>query len=107
MTVKAILSRKGDAVITIKPTVPLCDAVKILDDFGAALIPPHFGAGYFLPVFQRERVGQIGIGIGFRLIIVGRSGDARIHSGPQGGDVQLVEHLLCLGMVWMVFEEFE
>ena len=31
MTVKAILSRKGDAVITIKPTVPLCDAVKSLD----------------------------------------------------------------------------
>ena len=40
MTVKAILSRKGDAVITIKPTVPLCDAVKILDEhrIGAAVI---------------------------------------------------------------------
>jgi CBS domain-containing protein len=32
MTVKAILSRKGNAVITIEPTVPLCDAVKILDE---------------------------------------------------------------------------
>jgi CBS domain-containing protein len=40
MTVKAILSRKGDAVITIKPTVPLCDAVKILDEhrIGAVVI---------------------------------------------------------------------
>ena len=32
MTVKAILSRKGNAVIRIAPTVPLCDAVKILDE---------------------------------------------------------------------------
>jgi len=40
MTVKTILSRKGNAVITIKPTVPLCDAVKILDEhrIGAAVI---------------------------------------------------------------------
>ena len=40
MTVKAILSRKGNAVITIEPTVPLCDAVKILDEhrIGAAVI---------------------------------------------------------------------
>jgi CBS domain-containing protein len=40
MTVKAILSRKGNAAITIKPTVPLCDAVKILDEhrIGAAVI---------------------------------------------------------------------
>jgi CBS domain-containing protein len=40
MTVKAILSRKGNAVITIKPTVLLCDAVKILDEhqIGAAVI---------------------------------------------------------------------
>jgi CBS domain-containing protein len=40
MTVKAILSRKGSAVITIEPTVPLCDAVKILDQhrIGAVVI---------------------------------------------------------------------
>ena len=40
MTVKAILSRKGNAVITIEPTVPLCDAVKILDEhrIGAVVI---------------------------------------------------------------------
>jgi CBS domain-containing protein len=40
MTVKAILSRKGNAVITIKPTVPLSDAVKVLDEhrIGAAVI---------------------------------------------------------------------
>ena len=40
MTVKAILSGKGNAVITIEPTVPLGDAVKILDEhgIGAAVI---------------------------------------------------------------------
>jgi CBS domain-containing protein len=31
MTVKAILSRKGNDVVTIKPTATLGDAVKILD----------------------------------------------------------------------------
>lgn|ERR1700733_11118042 len=40
MTVKAILSGKGNAVITIEPTVPLGDAVKILEEhgIGAAVI---------------------------------------------------------------------
>ena len=40
MTVKAILSGKGNAVITIEPTVPLGDAIKILDEhgIGAAVI---------------------------------------------------------------------
>ena len=40
MTVKAILSRKGNGVITIESTVALCDAVKILDEhrIGAAVI---------------------------------------------------------------------
>jgi len=40
MTVKAILSHKGNAVTTIEPTLPLCDAVKILDEhqIGAAVI---------------------------------------------------------------------
>ena len=40
MTVKAILSRKGNEVVTIKPTATLCDAVKILDlhHIGAVVI---------------------------------------------------------------------
>ncbi len=40
MTVKAILSRKGNSVITIEPTVPLSDAVKILEEhrIGAVVI---------------------------------------------------------------------
>jgi CBS domain-containing protein len=40
MTVKAILAHKGSTVITIEPTMPLCDAVKILDKhkIGAAVI---------------------------------------------------------------------
>ena len=40
MTVKAILSRKGNAVVTIEATATLCDAVKILDEhkIGAVVI---------------------------------------------------------------------
>jgi CBS domain-containing protein len=40
MTVKAILSRKGNDVVTIEPTARLCDAVKVLDDhnIGAVVI---------------------------------------------------------------------
>jgi CBS domain-containing protein len=40
MTVKAILSRKGNDVVTIEPTATLCDAVKILDlhHIGAVVI---------------------------------------------------------------------
>jgi CBS domain-containing protein len=40
MTVKAILSGKGNAVITIEPTVALCDAVKILEEhrIGAVVV---------------------------------------------------------------------
>jgi len=50
MTVKAILSRKGNDVVTIKPTATLGDAIKILDmhRIGAVVItrrpadPRHF-----------------------------------------------------------------
>jgi CBS domain-containing protein len=40
MTVKAILSHKGTAVITIAPTARLCDAIQILDEhqIGAVVI---------------------------------------------------------------------
>jgi len=40
MTVKAILSRKGHDVVTIKPTDRICDAVRILDKhrIGAVVI---------------------------------------------------------------------
>ena len=40
MTVKAILSRKGNDVVTIKPTATICDAVRILDKhrIGAVVI---------------------------------------------------------------------
>ena len=40
MTVKAILSRKGNDVVTINPTATLCDAVRILDKhrIGAVVI---------------------------------------------------------------------
>ncbi|MGD0334183.1 MAG: CBS domain-containing protein [Xanthobacteraceae bacterium] len=40
MTVKAILARKGSSVVTIEPTMPLYDAIKILDEhrIGAAVI---------------------------------------------------------------------
>lgn len=40
MTVKAILSHKGTAVVTIAPTARLCDAIKMLDEhqIGAVVI---------------------------------------------------------------------
>jgi CBS domain-containing protein len=38
MTVKAILSRKDNDVVTIKPTATLCDAAKILDEHGIGAV---------------------------------------------------------------------
>ena len=40
MTVKAILSHKGNDVVTIKPTATLCDAAEILNEheIGAVVI---------------------------------------------------------------------
>jgi CBS domain-containing protein len=54
MTVKAILSRKGNDVVTIEPTAALCDAVKILDlhHIGAVVIT---GAGQRILGILSER----------------------------------------------------
>ena len=38
MTVKAILSHKGNNVVTIKPTATLCDAAEILDEHGIGAV---------------------------------------------------------------------
>ena len=38
MTVKAILSHKGNDVVTIKPTATLCDAAKTLDEHGIGAV---------------------------------------------------------------------
>jgi len=38
MTVKAILSHKGNDVVTIKPTATLCDAAEILDEHGIGAV---------------------------------------------------------------------
>ena len=38
MTVKTILSHKGNDVVTIKPTATLCDAAKILDEHGIGAV---------------------------------------------------------------------
>jgi CBS domain-containing protein len=38
MTVKSILSRKGNDVVTIEPTVTLGDAIKILDEQGIGAV---------------------------------------------------------------------
>ena len=38
MTVKAILSHKGNDVVTIKPTATLCDAAKTLDEHGIGVV---------------------------------------------------------------------
>ena len=38
MTVKAILSHKGNNVVTIKPTATLCDAAEILNEHGIGAV---------------------------------------------------------------------
>jgi CBS domain-containing protein len=38
MTVKAILSHKGNDVVTIKPTATLCDAAEILNEHGIGAV---------------------------------------------------------------------
>jgi len=38
MTVKTILSHKGNDVVTIKPTATLCDAAEILNEHGVGAV---------------------------------------------------------------------
>ena len=49
MTVKAILSRKGNDVVTLKPTATLGDAVKILDmhRIGAVVTPTSRSSAFY------------------------------------------------------------
>ncbi len=60
--------------------------IEILHNFRPALIPPHRSRCYLLPVLQHQRVRQIGIRIGLRLIVVRgiwRLGILAIRSAPE------------------------
>ena len=70
-------------------------ALKVLDDFRAALFPPHFGGRDLPPVLQCERVGQIGERISFVRIVVCGVGGAGLatRAGPEAFDPQLLHHV--------------
>jgi len=55
MTVKAILSHKGNDVVTIKPTATLCDAAEILDEHGIGAVVIT-GADQQIPLSERDIV---------------------------------------------------
>ncbi len=72
--------------------------LKIFDDFGTALLPPHPGRRDFLPLFQRQRLRQLRKRIRQQLVIVGMIGDALVaaRAGPQALDAELVHHVLTI-----------
>ncbi len=69
-----------------------------LDDLRAALVPPDLGSGDGLAVVQFERVGEIGPGVGLRLVVVGVVGGFFIAAGTgtQRLDAELVHHVLVI-----------
>jgi hypothetical protein len=71
-------------------------AVEGFDDLGTALGPPEFGRGDGLAVVEDEGVGQVGPGVGLRLVVVGEAGGVGIGTdgGAEGGDVEEVEEAL-------------
>jgi hypothetical protein len=71
-------------------------AVEELDQLGTALGGPDLGGLDGLAVVQDERIGQVGPGIGLRLVPVDGIGAGAIlrDAGTQRGDVEEVEHVL-------------
>ena len=54
MTVKAILSHKGNDVVTIRPTATLCDAAEILNEHGIGAVVITGACGKFLAFYLNE-----------------------------------------------------
>ncbi len=71
-------------------------ALEVLEDLGAALLPPLLGGCHFLAISQGERVGEIGVRIGLLLIVIGTIGSAgaAAGAGPEPDDPQLLHHIL-------------
>jgi hypothetical protein len=71
-------------------------AIEVFDDFGAALFGPLRGRGDLFPVLQGEDVGQIGIGVGGGLVVVGvvGRGFGAAGAGAEGLDAELIHHVL-------------
>ena len=78
------------------------EAVDILrehfNQLGAALVRPHLGSGDFFAVIHHQRIGDVGIGIGFRFIVVGVVGRVFVsaETGTQRLDAKLVHHVLVI-----------
>ena len=69
-----------------------------VDDLGAALFPPHLRRRHLLAVVHRERVGNIGIGIGLRFVVVGvvRSIFVAAPTRAKRLDAELIHHVLVI-----------
>ncbi len=71
-------------------------AFHVFHDLRPSLGPPHRCGGDFLPVRERERIGQIRIGVRERLVVVRMVGSFFVAAWPfaQFLDAQLIHHVL-------------
>ena len=71
-------------------------ALEVFDNLRAALIPPLFRRRNLLPALQCERIGQVSIWIGLRLIVVGMIRVLFIpaRARTERCDPQLIHHVL-------------
>ena len=72
-------------------------AVEIFHDLGPAFFPPRVGRGHLFAVFQKQRVGKVGIGVCFgfvSVLVVRRLGIHAVGAAAEGGDVEKVHHAL-------------
>ena len=72
--------------------------LEVLDDFRAALPPPHLGGRHLPAALEREDFRQIGERIRLGGIIIGRIRGPGLAAGPgsQPGDPQLLHHVLMI-----------
>ena len=70
--------------------------VEVVENLRATLLPPHFCGGDFLSIVEGEGVGEIGIWVGLRLVVVGVVGSFGISAGTgaEGFDAELGHHVL-------------
>ena len=71
-------------------------AIEELDDLRTALLPPDFGCGDALAVVQKQRIGQVGVDVGFGLVVIGGIGavGAAAGAGAKLFDAEQVHHAL-------------
>ena len=57
-------------------------AIEVLRDLQTALRPPDLGRGHALAVLEQQRVGQAGVNVGLRLVVIDRVRRFGIMAGP-------------------------